>query len=128
MFIRFVVHRLDQDSGRRQGLFQAAKELRQSGELSPHDHARLEEIGDWFDLNLKKPSRLSLSSRPHAKAQAISWFKDTAAEHVRNMRQIGSILETYGLVVVTIRTQRPGYVVYEDDFQVAAYPFNDTGA
>jgi hypothetical protein len=30
------------------------------------------------------------------------------------------ILENHGIVVDVIRTNRPGYVVYEDEFQVAA--------
>jgi hypothetical protein len=36
------------------------------------------------------------------------------------------ILEAHGVVVERIRTQRPGYIVYEDEHQVAAYPFADT--
>ena len=39
-----------------------------------------------------------------------------------------SILETQGVVVEVIETQRPGYVVYEDEFQIVAEPFADTGA
>jgi hypothetical protein len=36
------------------------------------------------------------------------------------------ILESHGIVVDVIKTNRPGYVVYEDDFQVAAEPFSET--
>ena len=34
--------------------------------------------------------------------------------------------ERYGIEVEIITTTRPGYIVYEDRFQVAAYPFADT--
>jgi hypothetical protein len=42
------------------------------------------------------------------------------------MREFQRILGAYGIAVETIRTRRPGYVVYEDEFQIAAYPFSDT--
>ncbi|MFY7916503.1 MAG: hypothetical protein ACOVPA_17750, partial [Rubrivivax sp.] len=57
-----------------------------------------------------------------------SWFKDTAAEHIRQMRLLADILERHGIQVDMLRTRRPGYVVYEDDHQVAAEPYSDTGA
>lgn len=37
-----------------------------------------------------------------------------------------SILEAYGLLTEMIKTDRPGYVVYEDEHQVTAFPFRDT--
>jgi hypothetical protein len=60
------------------------------------------------------------------KAQAISWLKESAIEHVAQMHAMVTILEAHGLVVDRIRTKRPGYVIYEDEHQVAAYPFADT--
>ena len=57
---------------------------------------------------------------------ALSWFRDTAHEHIGKMRDFALILERHGIAVRMIRTDRPGYVLYEDDYQVAAYPFADT--
>jgi hypothetical protein len=125
-FIRFVIPKLDDDSGRRQGLFQAAHILHGCGVLSRADHDRLEEIRHWFNQNLESPTRLALSSRPHAKAQALSWFKDSATQHIAKMREFQQILEHYGLAVHVIKAKRLGYVLYEDEFQIAAYPFQDT--
>jgi hypothetical protein len=76
--------------------------------------------------HLKKPRRLSISKRPHGKPQAISWFKDTAIDHVAKMREVTSILQAHDVGVEMIKSQRPGYIVYEDQFQIAAYPFSDT--
>jgi hypothetical protein len=126
MFIRFVTTKLDHRSGRRQGLFQAAADLRDMHSLLDHEDSRLDEIRDWFSKNLKKPDRMSVSAKPHAKAQTISWFKHTATEHISRMRAFAAILELHDIVVEVIKTERPGYVFYEDDFQVAAYPFADT--
>jgi hypothetical protein len=126
MFIRFVIDDLDCDSGKRQGLFQAAKTLRESGKLNAADDDRLEYIRDWFNENLEKPTRLAISSRAHGKNQAISWFKDSAHLHISKMREFKEVLERYGIPVQTITARRLGYVLYEDEFQLAAYPFRDT--
>jgi hypothetical protein len=126
VLIRFVISELDHRSGRRRGLFAAALRLRDSGRLSPLDDDALESLWGWFNNNLPKPERLSLSPRPHAKEQAISWFKDSAHQHIRKMREFAKILERYDIQVSTITTLRPGYVTYEDDYQVCAYPFSDT--
>jgi hypothetical protein len=126
VFVRFVIKQHDPDSGRRQGLFQAVGELREAGLLSAQDFECLESIREWFSENLKRPSRLAVSSRPHRKAQAISWFKDTATQHITKMREFQQVLEQYGLAVDMITAKRPGYILYEDEFRVATYPFRDT--
>ena len=40
--------------------------------------------------------------------------------------QLVALLERNGVRILALRTKRPGYVVYEDDFQVVAEPFTDT--
>ena len=126
MFVRFVTKQTDRGSGRRQGLFKAAAALRDSGLLSGTDDDHLESIWAWFNKNLEKPERLALSPRPHIKSQAISWFRDTATEHIAKMREFQEVLERNGVVIEIIKAKRLGYVLYEDEFQVTAYPFSDT--
>ena len=126
MFVRFVIGETDPNSERRQGLFQAAKKLRVSGTLTDEDAGQLKAIRGWFDDHLERPARLAISSRSNGKAQAISWFKDTAIAHIEKMREMQEVLERYGILVQMIKSKRLGYVLYEDEFQVAAYPFSDT--
>jgi hypothetical protein len=127
MFIRFVINNYDPDSGKRQGLFQAMSDLESAGKLLPYEQQIYDEIYDWFRHNLKKPRSLSKSAKPHAKNVAISWFKDTAKEHIDKIRSLVTILNSHGIVTDMIRSERPGYVVYEDEYQVAAEPFKETG-
>ena len=126
MFIRFVIGVLDEDSGRRQGLFQAGEALAMSGQMAPDDFEYLEELYAWFKMHLPVPTRFAASAKPHAKAQALSWFRDTSIEQIEHMREYQRVLERYGLQVVMLRTKRPGYIVFEDQHQVVAYPFADT--
>jgi hypothetical protein len=125
-FVRFVVSEIDEDSGQRQGLFQALSRLQEEGRLLPHEMQQWEEVYDWFRKNLDAPARFTRSSRPHARAVAISWFKDTAAEHIRRIRALVSILRDHGVSCEVIQTRRPGYVVFEDEYQVVAEPFRET--
>ena len=128
MFIRFVVSDLDLDSGRRRGLFHAARRLKESVELEAGDRDRLELLGAWFDRHLPRPSRFAMSSRPHRKAQALSWFRDSATAHIAKIRELADVLGGYRTDIQLIKSRRVGYVVYEDRVQIVACPFGDTPA
>ena len=128
MYIRFVIHEKDMDSGKRQGIFQTLVDVREEGLLYDFEIRRVKAIHDWFDKNLKRPVTLSKSSKPHALNKAISWFKDSATEHIQYMRELAAILEEHDIGVDIIQTTRPGYVVYEDVYQITAEPFSDPGA
>jgi hypothetical protein len=60
------------------------------------------------------------------KTKAISWFKDSGVEHIAKLRDIIAILENHGITVRIITTDRPGYVVYEDEHQIVVEPFSDS--
>lgn len=125
-YIRFVVPTRDEDSGHRQGLFQALAALRDRGTLLPYEEHLWDQTRSWFAKNLAEPTSFARSSRPHAKAVALSWFKDSAVEHIEQMRTLARILEEHGVVCDVVRTEQPGYVVYEDAFQIVAVPFTET--
>ena len=55
----------------------------------------------------------------------MCWFKSDALQHIAKAREMSCVLEQSGIYVWTIKTQRPGYVVYEDEYQVVAEPFAD---
>lgn len=126
MFVRFVIHENHEDSGRRQGIFQAVSDLEHAGVLLQHEQQQYDEIYEWFRFNLKKPKSFSRSSKPHAKNVALSWYKDSAVEHIAKTQGLVEILRAHGVAVDLLRTGRPGYIVYEDSYQVAAEPFRET--
>ena len=84
------------------------------------------EIYNWFKKNLSVPHVQSSSSNHYAKPKAISWFKDSAKDHIEKMRQYAQILESHDYPIKQLLTDRPGKVLYEDEFQIAAIPFGDT--
>jgi hypothetical protein len=123
MYIRFVVSERHEDSDRPRGLFSAIYALIESGELELHELRWFEEIEAWFNRHLRRPERFAWSSRPNAPEHAISWFKASATRHVSRMRELVALLEHKDIHVEELRTDRPGYVLYEDAHQVTAIPF-----
>jgi hypothetical protein len=128
VYLRFVVHDKDSDSHRLQGLFHTVYELRDSGKLTYQEEAQFKALIVWFGENLKVPKRFARSKSPSAHKKAISWFKDSAKEHIGKMREIAELLKNHGITTKMIREKRIGYVVYEDEFQVTAIPFSETEA
>lgn len=126
MFVRFVIPSRDRQSGRRKGLFSALSQLESDNLLSAEEIERLTVLRGWFNRELERPERFSRSTRPHAHKAALSWFKPDAVEHITKMRELAAILTMHGYAVEMLRTARPGYVVYEDEHQIAAEPFSDT--
>ena len=111
-FLRFVVPELDRDSGRRKGVLQAAFDLRDRGELAAEEVEVLSAIGAWLDANLPGPTRFSRKRNSYHRTQmALSWLKDSARQHVAKLREVAALLEARGIEVVTITTDRPGYIV-----------------
>lgn len=126
MYIRFVTSEIHPDSGRRVGVIHALYYLRDDGELLPWEHDRAIEIMRWLDDNLERPQSFNRSSRPNRLEKALSWFKDTASDHIAAMREVAAIVESHAVPVSVLTTDRPGFVTYEDDYQIVAEPFADT--
>jgi hypothetical protein len=126
MLLRFVLQRSHPDTAVEEGVFGAAYELRDGTLISVSDRGSLEGLLGWFDANLGKPQRLnSTKSRGYYRRRTagISWLKPTASEHIAKMRALIAILEKNDYQVSQITTNRPGYVVFEDEHQVVAEPF-----
>jgi hypothetical protein len=129
MYLRFVVADIDEDSERELGVFHAVGSLRDQEKLHAHEEELHDSIVQWFSDHLNKPTRFTASKPPfyRKKNKAISWFKDTAHDHLVRIRELVAILEHHGISVRMLKANRVGYIVYEDEFQIVAQPFADTG-
>ena len=126
MYLRFVVEEKHPSSQRRLGIFHVLRYLRDDGEFSTEELNQMNQIMDWFDIHLNTPDIFKHSNRKRSESKAISWFKDTANEHISKFRKIVAVLKSHGQNVEMIRTDKPGYIVYEDDYQIVAKPFTET--
>jgi hypothetical protein len=111
VLIRFVTTWVDPDSNEAAGLFMAAQRLQDWELLPAPDRQELRRLQRWFGDNLKTPTRLRRSRRPHRPDKAISWFREAAARHLAVARDLAALLERNGIRILSLRTRRPGYVV-----------------
>ena len=126
MYVRFVVPSLGRYTWGLIGVIQAASDFEDAGAFSFYEEALFNVICDWFNRHLPIPRRFSRSRRSGAADNAVCWFKPTAVECVRKVRELAKLLEARGVQTAMVRTQKPGYGVYEDSLQVVAEPFHDT--
>ena len=117
--IRFCTLRSDPQSHFPQGVFQAAISLRDAGRLESYEEEWLEREMAWLRMHLPAPECL----RKSGNERAICWFKPNAKQAIDRTRGLVALLDTHGLAVKMLATDRPGIVIYEDKLQVAAKPF-----
>jgi len=116
VYIRFVVGS-DSDSPRTQsGLFTEAEYLRKKGLLESYQEKIVKDIFKFFNDNLPCPPY----NKKKWSIDAISWFKDTAGEYIDRMRDLAIILEENNLIVRVLKTDKPGMILYEDEFQIVS--------
>jgi len=124
--IRFVVPAiLDGDSQTALGIVHVAHRLVDDGETDEELRRALQ----WLDENLAVPDRFNRTTSKgwyRRQTRGLSWLRVSATEHVVVMRRLAETVSKAGYVVRELRTERAGYVTYEDDHQVIAEPFRDT--
>ena len=103
------------------GIFQLAYQLKHSPEIYPYDDRELRKNLLWLDTHLKAPDVLDKPKH----YRAIFWFKDGAIEPLKRIRAIKFVLEQYDIWVDQVTTTNPGYIIYQDGWQVAAKPFRN---
>ena len=118
-YVRFVIGRKDEDSHVEQGIFQAAALALEWHNITGSDADELNELRSWFSENLKKPTSFGRDKL----RLGICWFKTNSTEHISRIWEMVRILERNGIYVKKIRTDKPGYVIYEDKWQLVAEPF-----
>jgi hypothetical protein len=105
------------------GIFHALAFIRDHHSTQDEDRRKLKGITGWFNTYLEKPTMFSNAKNKNPAAISLSWYKDSAKEHIRKMHEVISILVKYELIVEIVTTKNPGYIVFEDEHQVSAVPF-----
>ncbi|MDP7019956.1 MAG: hypothetical protein QGG36_29430 [Pirellulaceae bacterium] len=118
MFVRFTTNRQSEDSHSLTGVFQAAFELRDSGDLADYEEAELNEALAWLKMHLKSPGCL----REPGNERALSWFHPRAVRPMQYVWRMVRIIQDHNVFIEVHRTDDPGIVIYEDGWQVVAKP------
>lgn len=114
MFIRFVVGGDDEDHRQLTGIVAEARFLRDDGLLTHQEDEQLERVYDWLNARLPCPPFKTVGWSK----DAVSWFRDTADEPIRQFRILAALLGSHERQVRMLRSKNPGKILYEDKFQV----------
>ncbi|MEM7625144.1 MAG: hypothetical protein AAF333_05895 [Planctomycetota bacterium] len=120
-YVRFVIGQRDEHSHVSQGVFQAAITLRESNQLTQYEDDQLHDDLSWLGMHLKTPSVLVYTGTE----RAICWFHPRAKKPITRVRSVARLLNEHGYYVRMLTTDRPGTVIYEDGWQIVAYPHRD---
>ena len=124
MYLRFTTQFINPYGERETGIFMALKYFRDDYSATQNDDVvKLKALSAWFNQNLDKPTKLSNASNKSPANISLSWFKDSSKEHINRIHELIEILERYDIVVERITSKNPGYIVYDDEFQISAIPF-----
>ena len=129
IYLRYVTGTPVEGMDARAGFLTAAYALRDDPELPGWAADYLEELLAWFRENLPIPEDFTRSAARHREvdhSRGLSWFKGDAGEVLDKVAELIALLDQFDHVVEQIETERPGYIVYDDDWQVVADPFADT--
>ena len=118
-FLRFVVDRKDEDSHVEQGIFQAAALALEWENIKGSDADKLNELRAWFSENLEKPNSFGRGKLALASVGSRLVPPSTSLASTRCPASSNAA----GICVKKIKTDKPGYVVYEDEWQLVAEPF-----
>lgn len=118
MFLRFSTKIFDVESTRNLGILVAAHDLRDEGNITKEEHEILRTTLKWFNEQLTIPKLL----KDVEHRRAISWFKPHAKEPIQKMWRLVELLRYHGIEIEVHKTNDPGIMIYEDDWQVIAKP------
>ena len=116
MYLRFVTTRIDEQSHKPQGVFAASYALLESGGLTSDEWKHVRELLIWFNKSLPTPPKNFSALR------ALFWFKSSAQEIISNLWELVHVLRQHGHYVEVHKCQRLGNILWQDTFQVAAFP------
>lgn len=117
-YIRFIVRSDHPSRTRCAGVVTSLRILGEQGRL-PDYHLE-------YSRELFKKLNEGLPCPPFRQSDwdsdCISWFKDTppAQEWISVFRDLVAVLEDSDVEVGTLITDKPGMIVYEDDYQIVA--------
>lgn len=117
-FIRFIVRTDHPSRTRCTGVVASLRIAGEEGRLPDYHVAYSAELFEKLNEGLPCPP----FQGSNWSSDCVSWFKTTpeAQAWIRVFRDMIAILEDADLDVATLTTDKPGMIVYEDQFQVVA--------
>jgi hypothetical protein len=115
VYLRLQARHTSMWTGKPSGVFTVLHQLERKGSLSETEKNLFHEIDSWFDENLPNPPFYTGGNV----IRAITWFKEAGTAHLLDrLVPLIQIAEKYGVTIDTVRSNAPGEIIYEDEYQV----------
>jgi hypothetical protein len=115
MFIKYIPLSLDAAESEEKGFLEMARYLTETGVLNEDNQNCLSTHLQWVDAHVPKPSQRAQFTHE----LAVTWWK-LHPELFTRLNEVRKILEENEIWIEIVETEKPGTIVYEDDFQVIA--------
>ena len=125
VYLRFITQFIDEDGKLQTGIFKAIDYIENHDLTEKEDRERLSLIHQWFRDNLDAPKWFKNPQYRTYEKRSLSWFKDSAKEHIFNIQESISILEKYNIIVERVAIKNPGKIRFTDKYQISAEPLSD---
>ena len=107
------------------GVFGLVNQLAFDGRLNAEQERFRRTTNDWYNANFPNPAHVDPAVYDRAlNPAAVAWFKSTARIFIDRVAGYLDILDAHGIDCEMIQTCEPGRIIYEDEFQVIAVPYN----
>ncbi len=118
MYLRFQGRVPNEGSPSNLGIFQLAFDLRDRVDTPDYAYQVLQFHLNWLKVHLTSPAILD----ERENIRAICWFKPEARKPLLHIWPIKAMLEEFGYPIDVLKTRHPGWILYEDGWQVVARP------
>lgn len=124
IYLRFIAIEKDERTESNKGLFTIAYSLSRDVTIPDYEQEVIKTLLVWFETNLRRPAKFSRKKNVgNTATKGLSWIKSSSKEVVRKLYELKSAVEHHHIHCKIIKSERPGYIVYEDEHQVVAEPF-----
>ena len=128
MYVRFLSPMRSRMRGVDYGIFQCAIKCRDDYRNPEYLRSAIREEINWYNDNLPAPREgaFDVKSRKRMINVGICWFMSDADEMVRRAYALRALLAECGYAIVKKGTKQPGQILYRDNYQIVAKPFEST--
>jgi hypothetical protein len=102
MYLRFTTQFIDEDNRTQTGFFKAMNFVIRHKLTKDEDEANLKEQYAWLKSNLDAPPWFTDPKGYSHESNALSWFKDSAKEHIEKIQKAIAVLERYNVTAERI--------------------------
>jgi len=120
MFVRFVVGADKENSAWLTGVIAEARILSDGGRLYRYESELIEETFSWLNEYLPCPPFKAKLRSGEWTRDAVCWFRAEAKKSVGRIWDLVAVLREHGVLVRLVSTEKPGKIVYEDQYQIVA--------